>query len=128
MPDFDLRPTGGVTLATWIDEPTVDAPSRTNATAGRPHTYWRVTPPALVEVRAIVDGVFSPFDGVLGGRLFTASWGEWSGPYPPSIGSPSGHSAYMTFLLTAAHLGHFMLTVEREGGGAVLLHLDSEAA
>ncbi len=137
MPDFEARIHSGASTAVWSD-PTapwtrlsgsvpITLPSRLNPNPTHPHTYWRVTPPSTVELRAKVNGVDTPLDTALGGRLFQAAWAQRSGTSPPSIVQTPGQSSVATVALTSAHLGFFLLLFWRPQGGAVAIPFNVEA-
>jgi len=131
MPDFDAHFASGVTLAAWVDPPKPEgagtgaggAPPRTNPVAGHPPSYYRASLGATVE--AIVGGVAGPLDAALGGRLFTTHFAELPIWPPPLIASPAGQTSRATF--TPYLIGHHLVVLRRDGGGAIALHFDVEA-
>lgn len=127
MPNFTARLFSGGTVTVWSDPATATAPSRLNPNPARLHTYLRVAPSTSISVRATVGGVEGPLDGALGGKLFTAWWAHWSGPFPPAIVQPAGQTSVANVTFGATHLGHFILFLGRDGGGAVGIPFDVEA-
>jgi hypothetical protein len=132
MPDFDAHFAGGVTLAAWSDParpegPTTGAggaPARINPIAGHPPGYFRASLGATVIVEAIVGGASGPLDAALDGRLFTTHFAELPIWPPPLITSPAGQTSRATF--TPYAIGHHLVVLRRDGGGAIALHLEVE--
>lgn len=126
MPNFTARAFSGLAPVPWIDPPTGSAPSRLNALASHLPLYLRAFAPANLVFKAKVDGTEGPMDVDLGGELFQAWWAECSGPWPLAIVQPPGQSSVVEVAIPATHLGHFLLVLRRENGGAVLIHFDIE--
>lgn len=135
MADFGLRITSGVTVKNWSDpafasayvQPPQLAPSRLNAPADIPHSYWKASPGGTVVFQATVGGVEGPLDGALGGRLFVAAWVQTGGPWPPIIVQNPGISSVATVALPANAFGHFMMQFLRPDGGCVAIPFEVEA-
>lgn len=126
MPNFTARVTAGATVVDWDDPETPTAPSRINPPPTHPLRYLQVTPPDTLVVQATVDGVEGEVDANLGGELFQAHLAEWSGDYPPAFAPIPGQSSVVRVQLTAQHLGHHLLVLRRENGGAVVVPFDVE--
>jgi hypothetical protein len=130
MPDFDAHFASGVTLDAWVDPPKTEspttgaggAPARINPIAGHPPSYFRATPGATVTVEAIVGDTSAPLDSALDGRLFTTHFAELPIWPPPLITSPAGQSSRATF--TPYAIGHHLVVLRRDGGGAIALHFE----
>lgn len=113
----------------WIDEATVDIPSRQNNDPQYLSSYRAFDVSGgsrTVTVHANVGGVDAPLDGALSGDLFSAFWKEWSGTFPPPLTSPAGQTSVVSCTVTNAHVGHFCLLLKRANGGGVFLHFDVE--
>lgn len=117
MPNFDARITVGATLAVWVDAATATAPTRLNPNPAHPPKHRRVEIGSVVAVKATVAGVEGPPDVLLGGKLFAAHFAEVPVWPPPAIASQPFHSSVVTF--TPKYLGHHLLVMAREDGGAV---------
>ena len=126
MPNFTARVTNGAAAVPWVDPATGSAPSRLNPLAAHLPRYLKATPGVSVVVSAKVGGVEGPLDAALGGELFQAWLAEWSGPWAPVVTQPGGQTSVVTVALGAMHVGHFMLVLRRENGGAVVIHFDAE--
>ncbi len=132
MPDFDAHLVAGILLAPWVDPPLPEgpttgaggAPSRLNSVAGHPPLYARATLGATITIEAIVNGANAPVDAALGGRLFTTHFAELPVWPPPLITSPAGQSSRATF--TPYAIGHHLVVMRRDGGGAVALPFEVE--
>jgi hypothetical protein len=133
MPDFEAQFASGVSLAAWEDPPRPEgpatgsggAPPRTNPIAGHPPAFFRASVGAAVTVEAIVAGTAAPLDAALGGRLFTTHFAELPIWPPPLIASPAGQTSKATF--TPYVVGHHLVVLRRDGGGAVALPFEVEA-
>lgn len=137
MPDFIVTMTGG-SSALWTDTGNATTPDRLNPNPAHLHTYRRVDlgpdgGSVNITFEATVGGVLAPLDAdlVLDGRLFTAQWAEWSGPYPPVLTTSAGQSSQVVATLSAGshgvdrHEGHFLFCMIRQGGGSVSIHFDA---
>lgn len=109
----------------WLDS---QDPTRLNPAPTHPHTYRRVQVPATIVFRAVVDGVVGPLDSdpVLGGKIFSAVMGRWSGNFPPVVVQTSGRSSEVTVTLGADNYGHQQLLMTLPGGGGVGIPFDGE--
>jgi hypothetical protein len=127
MADFRLEFSGGVTLEPWSDPADIlgDLPSRLNARPEHEHTRHVAVSGVQVELRARVAGVLAPLDGALGGALFTAAFLELPSFPPPAFSSPVGQSSVQR--VTLVTLGHYTLSIAREGHGAVIVHVDVDS-
>jgi hypothetical protein len=124
VPDFSARFSAGTTLEVWSDPDDDDGagrPSRLNPTGTHPHKRRRATVGQQVVVTATVDGVSGPADAALGGRLFLGMLSEC--PDRPGLSSPANHTSVQRFTPRVA--GHYTIVVRRDGGGAVILHMDA---
>jgi hypothetical protein len=132
MPDFDAHFASGVSLAAWKDPPRPEgrstgaggAPPRTNPIAGHPASYLRASLGATVTVEAIVGGVAGPPDAALQGHLFTTHFAELPIWPPPLIKNAAGQTSRSTF--TPYAVGHHLVVLRHDGGGAVALHFEVE--
>ena len=124
MPDFNIRPTEGVTLEPWDDPPSDQRASRAWPIPDIPHRHWAITSTEVV-VKATADGgVEGAPDGTLGGRLFSCDWVE-SPSFPgPALNQIVDLSSVIRF--TPSQNGHYCLAVRRSGGGAILIHFDRQ--
>lgn len=122
MPNFTARVSSGVTLETWNDPATVDAPPRVQATEW-PLRRWKATVGTPVAAVASVGGAEGPLDGALGGALFSWWFAEWPGLAPPSLVFTAGQTSLVSF--TPPRSGHYTLVGRRAQGGAVVLHVDA---
>jgi hypothetical protein len=133
MPDFDARLADGVILAVWTDAPAAEsattgpggAPSRLNALGGHPPSYFRASIGVAVTVEAMVGATTAPTDAQLGGRLFTTHFAELPIWPPPLITIAAGRTSRATF--TPYTIGHHLVVMRRDGGGAVALTFEVEA-
>lgn len=116
MQDFSVV-VSGATLEEWTD-------SRINSIVGHPQRHYVGTVGDQIEIRATVGGVDGPLDSALGGRLFNCWRAEGPAVFP--ITHDSGRSSVQSF--TPYAIGHYTLGIARESGGAVLVHIDVEAA
>jgi hypothetical protein len=132
MPGFEVSVTG-VTLVEWADPArpagTVDAedpgaPSRVNSKVGTQQRMRLGTVGTPIELTATLGGVAGPLDSALGGKLFLAWFAEQAGTV--GLVSPAGQSSVQSF--TPPTPGHYTVGMFREDSGAVLVHLDVEAA
>lgn len=115
MPDFDARPTAGVTVATWTDP-------RANPLPSRPHRHFRGTTGTPIVVTAEVGGVWGPDDAALFGRQFAGRIDQCPGA-PPAISSTAGRSSVQQF--TPTEHGHYAFVISRRSGGAMVFHFDA---
>ena len=131
MPDFDAALTSGTAIATWDDPQRAPgtlgsddkgAPSRINPSYAASLLRATGAIATEIEITATVGGVVAPLDAALGGRLFQAWAVEWPGAIMPVFTSPAGQSSIQRF--TPAAAGHYTIGIRREGGGAVILHVD----
>ena len=127
MPDFTARFVANAEARIYTDD---YIPPVRNPQPNHPPVRWKNTSPTQVNIGCAVDGVEWPMDSALAGRLFTAWCVEWPNPAtpePPIIGN-AGQSSLQTLYWvtdpTAVLTGHYVIGIRREGGGAVLLHLD----
>lgn len=127
MADFRLEFSAGATLEPWSDPADVlaDLPSRLNARPEHEHTRHVAVSGVQVELKARVGGVLAPVDATLGGVLFAASFLELPSFPPPAFSSPAGQSSVVRF--TPVTLGHYTLSIAREGHGAVIVHVDVDS-
>lgn len=126
MPDFEARIASGAMLAVWTDPATADGPSRINPHPAHPPRYQRVELGSTVTVKASVAGVEGPPDSALGGRLFTTHFAEVPIWPPPAITTPPGSTSIASFVPN--HLGHHLVVLRRQDGGAVALPFFVETA
>src|SRR5262245_42900543 len=117
VPNFEARITAGATLTVWVDVATAKAPTRLNPNPVHPPKYQRVTWGDTVTVKATVNGVEGPLDAQLGGTLFKCHFAEVPIWPPVAITSPPGQSSVATF--KPKYVGHHLLVMRREDGGAV---------
>jgi hypothetical protein len=130
VPDFNVRLSSAsmLTAPAWSDPATPSAPSRLNPRATYPHRYLRIAGDGLAVFEAQVGGVWGPLDAALGGRLFLASWVQWSGDWPAPIVQPAGHSARAEVMISTVHnAGYHQILFWRPSGGAIALPFNVEA-
>ena len=116
MQDFTVA-VSGATLEEWTD-------SRINSIVGYPQRHYVGTVGVPIEIHATVCGVDGPPDVDLGGRLFECWRAEAPIVFP--FAHESGRTSVQTFVPYS--VGHYTIGMGRETGGAVLVHIDVEAA
>jgi hypothetical protein len=127
VPDFTVVLEGGIQVP-WIDLPSAVPQQASRLVNDLDHLrgYRRFIPPAIVTVKAVVSGIEAPLDVDLAGRVFVASWVDWSGDAAPPITLTPGQSSLVLVGVTADHAGHHILRLRRDGGGAWLVPFDVE--
>jgi hypothetical protein len=130
MPDFTVDVTYGVVVEPYAEDGSDDWQ---NPLPDHPPNRLRITS-TTVDFDCTVGGVATPMDTALGGRLFLAWVVEWPDPaapepyiYAPFAGQSSRWTLDLTSSLGGAFHGHYVVAVYRDGGGAVLVHLDLPA-
>lgn len=113
-----------VTMEKWLDG--TGNYSRINPNLTVPHRYYKVGVTSgdseFIQISASVDGVVLP-DTELYGDLFTYHWIEAPGSSAP-VFREAGWSSIFDIRLFLE--GHYVFQVNRQGGGAVLVHFDVE--
>jgi hypothetical protein len=122
VPDFEVKVASGATLVPWIDPASALAPSRLRPRPGFPERFYRATAGVAVMLHAIVDGVLTPLDTALGGRLFYGFVVE-SPAVCMHTSSMPGQSSIQNFIPLL--VGHHTVRISRKDGGSVLLHFDA---
>ncbi len=106
----------------WTDN--TDVPSRINPSIRVPHRFVLAKiPPGQhrrVQIAATVDGIVKP-DSALGGDLFSLVPVELPGA-PPCVYQTPGWSAVFDVVLDT--VGHHTFVLNRQNGGALVIHLD----
>lgn len=137
MADFSVRAAhtfGSMSILRtppWTDPATATSPTRLNVRADVQHRYYQVfmngSPSTSLRFECTVNGVVTPADGALGGRLFT-----WSMSLVP-IGAPEpmfsvagGFTSIASIPLLAAYPGHYRALVNRPGSGSIGIPFDVE--
>ncbi|MEA3225148.1 MAG: hypothetical protein U9Q07_04295 [Planctomycetota bacterium] len=110
----------------WLDETgTSPEVSRLNAVEGYPHRFYEATIPTgtyrRVQIAGAVDGLVLP-DSLLGGDLFDIKCIEHASAGVPHVFQSVGWSSVFDIQVNTE--GHYTFAVYRDGGGAVVLHLD----
>lgn len=123
MPNFEVRITAGATRAIWTDTPTMTKPSRLNANEARPHSYRQCIVSQTVTLSAIVDGVVGPLDADLDGAEFSWWFAECPAWPAPSMSTPAGQSAVVSF--APLHPGLHVAVGSRASGGRVLVPFEA---
>jgi len=135
--DFSVSVTAGTTVQTWMDPARpagtlgtgdLGASSRLNSIVSHPELRYVGVIGTAIFLRAKVAGVVGPYDGALGGRLFTAwrvenpPWPGEASPYVFGFTSPAGQSSVQSF--TPEVEGHYTIGFKRTAGGIFILHFD----
>lgn len=124
MPDFDVRVASGAVQKPWTDPVGPDGQaSRLRPRGGLDQLYWLGTRGVAIKLLMSVNGVEMPADSALGSRLFTPSLVEGFGP-GMFVSVPGWSSAV---LWTPLNVGHHVVGIRRNDGGAYLIPFDIQA-
>lgn len=125
MPDFELKISSNVTVVDWIDNGNASTPSRLNPKVGRNEKRLSVNVGQTVTLTATVGEVEGPLDSALDGRLFHGDHVEAPHVWTLGWSNPDGQSSAQSFVPTIP--GSYTVQLRREGGGAIIVHIDAEA-